>query len=495
MVSYSCLIAFFTIGRPPARTDERGRDKGRALRGRQGAAGKMGPDTNENHAAGPETIYLLVRQQAKLSSKRAPDMTWTRTSPLYRRLCISILAGFFSFDLHRTVRAASGGEHPQCYATPLSVPAPRPVGNAGRRGAAMRAPPGSVIVRPGTIQRSVNAHPGKTSFLLSPGVYRDRTVVPKRGDAFYGEGHVVWDGHGRQNMALDNSDVNDVTISGIRFVHFVPPRQGAGIFALSNGGSNTLIEGCEIANNAGTPVVVGNRTKILNNSIHDNEWSGIAGSGVGDVEINHNDVFNNNLARQAQDTDVSDASGMKFLKTDKVAVINNFVHDNYGIGVWFDTDNTGSVIDGNVISRNSHRGVMVETSYGAMISNNSITDNGKDAHWISGGGIFIATSSNVEICNNILKDNRDGITGFANERGSGRLGKYTTTNLQVHDNYISTTGATGLTRGPETDPSNSFSRNHYCLLGSGGFLWGQSVDLNGWRAAGQDKEGTFDCGF
>ena len=133
----------------------------------------------------------------------------------------------------------------------------------------------------------------------------------------------------------------------------------------------------------------------------------------------------------------------------------------------------------DVITRNSHRGVMEEVSYGATISNNSIADNGKRTPgWIAGAGIFIATSSNVEVCNNIVKDNRDGITGFANDRGSGRLGRDRMMNLQVHDNYIASTGVTGLTRGPETDPSNLFFRNHYCLSHFSSFLWGDGASTS-----------------
>jgi hypothetical protein len=383
----------------------------------------------------------------------------------------------------------------QCRATPTSAPAPRPVGEAGRRGPAMRAPKRSVTVTPGHIQAAVNQHPAGTSFILLPGLYKDGPVAPKQGDDFYGQDKAIWDGRGEQRMAFNIAGLRDVVISGIKFTHFAPPNQGAGIFNLNNGDSNILIEGCDIGHNAGTPVVVGNGTRLLNNSIHDNVWSGIAGYRIEHVIIDHNDVFNNNLSKENPDTPVGDASGMKFVKTNDVSVTNNHVHDNYGIGVWFDTDNTNSEIVGNAIERNSHRGVMVEVSYGAVIANNSIIRNGEAAGWIAGAGILVATASNAEICNNILRNNRQGITGFTEDRGTGQLGKYSTKNTRVHDNYIAAGGLTGLTRGAENEPSNLFYRNHYCLKKADSFLWGGQVGLETWLAAGQDKGGTFNCGF
>jgi parallel beta-helix repeat protein len=379
-----------------------------------------------------------------------------------------------------------------CSAAPVSPP--QTLKGAGRTGAAMKAPSGSIRVVPGRIQEAVNLHGPNTSFLLAPGSYHDDPVTPKDGDRFYGEGKVVWDGRGTQVQAFNSARSKNVVVSGIHFTRFNPPNQGTGIFNLSTGESRFLIEGCEISNNRGTPVVVGNGTHVLNNSIHDNRWVGIGGYEVAAVKIDHNEIFNNYLADIPPDTATGDASGMKFAKTADVAVTNNVVRDNHGVGIWFDTDNIGTVIDGNVVAGNAYRGIMVEASYGAAISNNIITENGKLSGWIAGAGILISTASNVEVFRNVLGNNAQGIIGFQQDRGRGSRGEYVTRNNHIHDNFIAMAdGITGFTSGAELDKTNRFSGNHYTLKRSAAFIWGNKTDVTGWLAAGQDKNGTIDC--
>jgi parallel beta-helix repeat protein len=184
---------------------------------------------------------------------------------------------------------------------------------------------------------------------------------------------------------------------------------------------------------------------------------------------------------------------MKFGKSTDIHITNNMIHDNHGIGIWFDTDNAGTVIDSNVILHNSYRGIMEEISYGARISNNIISGNGWASGWIAGGGIVISTASNNDIFGNTLIDNAQGIIGFQQNRGSGSSGVYLTHENRIHDNFIRMArGVTGFTMGAETDKTNHFFANHYFLGRSSGFIWGAGTDPEGWVAAGQDKEGTFD---
>jgi parallel beta-helix repeat protein len=365
---------------------------------------------------------------------------------------------------------------------------------AGRSKQSLKAPVDSVPVSPEAIQDAVNSHGPNTSFLLSPGVYGDGPVKPKDGDRFYGEGSVVWDGGGAQREALDGSGSSNVLVSGIRFVHFKAPNQGNGIFNLNTGESAFTIEGCEIAYNGGTPVVVGNGTQVLNNSIHDNDWVGIGGYLVASVVIDRNEIYNNYLAGFSPDSATGDASGMKFGKSQNVRVTHNIIRDNHGVGIWFDTDNTGTVIDQNIITGNSYRGIMEEISYGATISNNTISGNGNVSGWIAGAGIVISTASNIEVVGNILNGNAQGIIGFQQDRGNGSQGRYRVQGNNIHDNFIvMTEGITGFTGGAEKDTTNHFYNNHYFLRSSTAFIWGNNTDVQGWQAAGQDKSGTFDC--
>jgi parallel beta-helix repeat protein len=357
-----------------------------------------------------------------------------------------------------------------------------------------RAPSDSVTVAPGAIQEAVNSHDANTSFLLLPGVYWDGPVTPKNGDRFYGQGEVVWDGRSVQPRAFNSAATSNVVVSGIQFIHFNSPNQGTGIFGLNTGEAMFLIEGCEIAYNSGTPVVVGNGTHIINTLIHDNNWAGIGGYQVSSVIIDHNEVYNNYLAGYSPDTSTGDASGIKFGKSTDIHITNNIIRDNHGVGVWFDTDNIGTLIEGNVITHNSHRGIMEEVSYGAIISNNIVSGNGSESSWIAGGGIVISTASNIEVFGNILTYNAQGVIGFEQNRGGGSRGVYLTHNNNIHDNFITMKeGTTGLTMGAEMDTTNRFYNNHYFLQDGRAFIWGDHTDIRGWLAMGQDINGTFDC--
>jgi hypothetical protein len=401
----------------------------------------------------------------------------------------------FSRRAGNVLGAPRSSNQSDCEAIPVSAPA-FPAVPAGRILRELQAPAASVRVWPGGLQAAVNGHAANTSFLLSPGVYTDGPVVSKSGNRFYGEGKVVWDGGGKKKAALKAMGTRGVLVSGIRFAHFVPDNQGRGIFTLGPRDSDFTIEDCEIDHNAGNPVVLGDRGRLLNSAVHDNAWVGVSAYTASSVVIQNNEIHNNSSARVNPDTPVGEASGMKLVKTENAAVLSNYVHHNFGVGVWFDTDNIGSVVDSNVISFNTHRGVMEETSYGARISNNVIAENGRLGGWLSGAGIFIAASSNVHICNNVIKNNDQGIVGFQESRGSGPHGPYVTSGLRVHDNFITMTrGVSGLTSGAEREPRNIFYRNHYCLSGSANMIWGNLRTPAEWQAAGQDRDGTFDCGF
>jgi hypothetical protein len=131
---------------------------------------------------------------------------------------------------------------------------------------------------------------------------------------------------------------------------------------------------------------------------------------------------------------------------------------------------------------------MDEFSYGAIISNNTLARNGYSTSWAPSGGIFISTASNVQVFNNIMKNNESGILVFEdNSGGSGSEGPYSSSNDVVHDNYVAMPfNVTGLTGGAEQNSSNQFY-NHYCLSGSQPFLIGSVMSpqtrTGGWPRA------------
>ena len=75
--------------------------------------------------------------------------------------------------------------------------------------------------------------------------------------------------------------------------------------------------------------------------------------------------------------------------TSGVTFRNNWVHHN-GNGIWYDGDNTGSLIEGNVVEDNAEQGIFYEISGQGVIRNNVIRRSGHN-------GIFISTSRDLEI--------------------------------------------------------------------------------------------------
>ena len=67
--------------------------------------------------------------------------------------------------------------------------------------------------------------------------------------------------------------------------------------------------------------------------------------------------------------------GVKFWETDRTVFEDNYVHNNYDDGAWWDTDNDGAVIEGNYFSDNFGEGVIYEISYNAKIEDNNFVNN------------------------------------------------------------------------------------------------------------------------
>jgi hypothetical protein len=82
------------------------------------------------------------------------------------------------------------------------------------------------------------------------------------------------------------------------------------------------------------------------------------------------------------------AGGAHFWNVDGSNFSANYVHNNYDVASWWDTDNNGETIEGNYYSANFGSAVDIEISYNALIEGNSFVDNG----W--GAGACGAASGN-----------------------------------------------------------------------------------------------------
>jgi parallel beta-helix repeat protein len=161
--------------------------------------------------------------------------------------------------------------------------------------------------------------------------------------------------------------------------------------------------------------------------------------------------------------------------------------------LWTDIDARDTVYEGNLVVDNAGPGIFHEISYAAVIRGNTVTGNGfGKPEWLWGAGILIAASRDVEVIENTVAGNADGIAGIQQERGAGPFGPYLLQNVVVTGNTISMEqGETGVvedTGGDDvfTERDISFGGNTYNDVTGPRFAWGgRTLDQRGWLAIGQ----------
>ena len=157
----------------------------------------------------------------------------------------------------------------------------------------------------------------------------------------------------------------------------------------------------------GYGIGAGSYSIIEHNCITRNAQGGINSSGAAGLNISGNEISWNGLG-EYPDTVGTGASphacgcsgGMKVFLSINARVVDNWVHDNYNVGVWFDYENTGANISQNYISSNWSRAIAYEAGYNANISDNTLTGNGwaSDGKWPAGyhgGTCFSGVSCTV----------------------------------------------------------------------------------------------------
>ncbi|GJG86406.1 hypothetical protein tb265_15870 [Gemmatimonadetes bacterium T265] len=364
----------------------------------------------------------------------------------------------------------------------------------------------TVGVRPGDeLQVLVAAAEEGTVFVIRAGVHHGDSVVPKNGMTFVGEPGAVLTGDDRAPFAFSgNADPypRNVVIRDLVIEHYASPAQAGAVRADVEAGAWT-VEDCEVRDNAGGGILIGPRARILRNRVHHNGQIGVSGSGDG-VLVEGNEIAYNNP--RAEYDMYWEAGGTKFARTRDLVVRGNFVHHNHGPGLWTDIDNVRTLYERNRVEDNAESGIFHEIGYAAVIRHNESRRNGAGAvprGWVSGAGILVNSSSDVEIYGNLVEGNHNGITAIEANRGRGAYGPYVLRDLYVHDNTVAMReGATGVAtsgwrrlvdRATYAAHHNRFTANTYRLGPNRQyFRWSNTwLTAAEWRAAGQDVTGTF----
>ena len=107
--------------------------------------------------------------------------------------------------------------------------------------------------------------------------------------------------------------------------------------------------------------------------------------GPANYTIDHNEIAGNAIATCQPEWGCKEgvwddpngvAGGIKLFWSLNGTVNYNYVHDNYGVGIWPDTNNSGMDISYNYISNNFDGAIFYEASFNANITHNTVTGNG-----------------------------------------------------------------------------------------------------------------------
>ncbi len=372
-----------------------------------------------------------------------------------------------------------------------TTPPPPTTSSYGPR-STITCPSGALDIWPGSlIPNIVNLHSAGTTYCLRAGVHAiTGAITPKRGDTFVGEFGAILDGSGwstsddtQAAFRAHNQDIDYVTIRNL-VIRNMPQR---GIHAYYYLADHWTIEYNEIAHTRYTGLVFPGDSIIRNNYIHHSQFAGYMGPYAHNTVVEGNEIAYN-------------GGQNKIAETRNVAFRNNFVHHNAGTGIWYDSNNTGSVVEGNRVEDNGLIGIFYEISSDGIIRNNIIRRN-------ADAGVMLSVTRDMQIYNNTLDSNFRGITYFLNCPSLAQSTSFDLANNAAYDNTIivgtqggaiatgfSYASCTSTQLAPYLNGSKNltFSRNTYRVpsLANWYWLWNGLTFWSQWQSIGQDRDGT-----
>ncbi len=334
-------------------------------------------------------------------------------------------------------------------------------------------------------------------------------VVP---GTFYGDyaGNAVWIGDNpagksvemsKTPTAIGGGQVN-VTVRGLTVEHFASaPQAGAVVLG---GGWTVLANDLRWNHAVGAMLVNADGARLEKNLIRSNGQLGVGQYSTSNGSIVGNQISGNN-------TDgfwIADweSGGIKTTWSNGGAVSGNVIKANKGVGLWSDAYDDGRSFASNQIVDNAADGIRYEIGRNGVIENNTITSNGFGTGrgsgrslW-DGGGINVNTSSNVQVRNNTLAGNVNGISIQSRTRGNGPWGVNVLRDVVVTGNKVTMKGgttATGMVQNAGAAiPAGevTLKANEYFLdsLSADRFQkFGQWFTAKEWQQAGIDAGSNF----
>jgi hypothetical protein len=264
---------------------------------------------------------------------------------------------------------------------PATLPGPRSVCDSPALAGPATPPAGAVTVTPGT---DLAAHPAGTTYWLAPGTHSPGSgeydqIVPEDGDTFVGAPGAVLDGR-RTNRYAFSGQARGVTVAHLTVQDFGPQASNNNEGVVNHDSApGWTVRDNTLQRNAGAAVMIGSGNRVLRNCLRGNGQYGFNAyhpDGVADIVLAGNEITGNNTDDWERRIEGCGCTGGgKFWATVGAKVTGNHVHDNRGVGLWADTNNSGFLFEGNHIAGNDAEGLFYETSYNAAIVRNVFVRN------------------------------------------------------------------------------------------------------------------------
>jgi hypothetical protein len=356
------------------------------------------------------------------------------------------------------------------------------------------------------IQAMLDARPTGTTFCFQAGEYILKSfLVPKSYDRLIGLPGAVLTGLDTYAGGIKgyggSTGQHDVTVRGFTIEHFLNDWT-SGFLASINPGWNWTIRNNEVRYNSQGGVSVNTGSIVRGNNIHHNGRIGITGGfTLSRVRIRGNEIAFNNTgsyyAGHEGGAKLFGGSAGSF----NLVFRGNWVHDNTGVGLWVDTNVRNVTFELNTVENNSSIGIFYETSFDAIIRNNTLRNNasdyaGQSCNW--GSQIHVNDSQGVEIYGNTVNSSNgsNGICAVDGDRTTPGSDKVA--NLYVHDNVVkmrlsATVGLVGRSSAYGRAANNRFEHNTYYVTAKSNKAWAWStypVRWRRWRGYGNDRNGS-----
>lgn len=228
----------------------------------------------------------------------------------------------------------------------------------------------------------------------------------------------------QQTHFLNTNQQSHIKIEGLHFKYLANPAQipYSGVFI--NGGENVTINNCSVSKVAGTGLgVIGNKHIISNSKFNWNGQQGVVTWKTNQCNIINSETSYNNRHIGKTYNPGWEAGGNKFTFSKNLKIIGLKAFANHGTGIWVDIDNHNVLIK-NSIATHNWIGIHYEISYSGIIEGNISAFNEIQSYNPKlplGTGIYIASSANCIIRNNICIGNKKHgiIIGGAIRRNDG----------------------------------------------------------------------------